>query len=131
MGTVMRIEGHRLVGEVGETTAKVEEALAGEVDGSSSKEKWEIGQLALYLGKERCTVVGMVDDVIEVNLIDTAVDIFCHPDELRTLPETLLRIPPAAVELELRGGKVVEVGVQVDGLLVNDSNSGLLLLEPA
>ena len=128
---VMRIEGHRLVGEVGGTRAKLEEVLSREVDGSSSKEKWEVGQLALYLGKERCAVVGVVDDVIEVSLVDTALDIFCHPDELRTLPEALLGIPPAAVEVEMRGGKVVEVGAQVDGLLVKDPDSGLLLLEPA
>ena len=129
--TVKRIEDHRLVGEVGVTMAKVEEVLSAEVAKSSSKEKWEVGQLALYLGKERCSVVGVVDDVLEVSLIDNALNIFCHPDELRTLPEALLEIPPAAVEVELRGREVIEVGSEVKGLLIKDPNSRLLLLEPA
>jgi len=69
--------------------------------------------------------------VMEVSLIDTALDIFCHPDELHTLPKALLEIPPAAVEVELRRREVIEVGSEVEGLLVRDPNSRLLILEPA
>ena len=112
--------------------AKVEEVLAAQVDESALKDKWEGGQLALYLGKERCAVVGIVDEVIEVSLVDSALKIFCHPDELRILPKALLDIPPAAVELEWRGDmEAVEVGGRVEGQLVKDPASGLLILEPA
>ena len=131
--TVVRKNGHRLVvGEVGGSLAKVEEVLAAQVDESALKDKWEGGQLALYLGKERCAVVGIVDEVIEVSLVDSALKIFCHPDELRILPKALLDIPPAAVELEWRGDmEAVEVGGRVEGQLVKDPASGLLILEPA
>ena len=48
------------------------------------------------------------------------------------MPKDLLDIPPAAVELEWRGDmEAVEVGGRVEGQLVKDPASGLLILEPA
>ena len=130
---VLSKEGRLIVAELGEVVTKLKEVFSEGLDIPNKEcEEWEVGEVALYLGKARCRVVGINGDVVEINLYDSALKTFCHPEELQPLPQALLEVPPTVVLVELKSNtELVEVGQMLEGVLVKNPTSELLQLDLA
>lgn len=122
----------RLLVEVADNLAKVQDALGSYKDSSMLEEKvWQVGDLCVYT--ERETVYRAVvlvtggRDVVEVLLVDQALVKLCHPQELGSLSGQCVSLPPAVLEMQWRGCEMPRVGQVFTGGLSLGLEGGVTL----